>query len=88
MKKRVFMAIVFTGIISSGAIAQETVKTPVKKEVTKSTTATVSILDLLRQSDLYCNRNYMYKHRNSIMLYSTMLLCMLQREGRRQGSRA
>ena len=29
------MAIVFTGIISSGAIAQETVKTPVKKEVTK-----------------------------------------------------
>jgi|TARA_B110000285_G_scaffold80070_1_gene92424 hypothetical protein len=35
MKKRVFMAIVFTGIISSGAIAQETVKTPVKKEVTK-----------------------------------------------------
>jgi hypothetical protein len=35
MKKRVLMAIAFTGIISSGAIAQETVNTPVKKEVTK-----------------------------------------------------
>lgn len=35
MKKMVLLAIAFTGIISSGATAQETVKASVKKEVTK-----------------------------------------------------
>jgi|TARA_B110000908_G_scaffold152550_1_gene188292 hypothetical protein len=34
MKKRVFMAVAFTGIISSGVIVQETVNTLVKKEDT------------------------------------------------------
>ena len=35
MKKMVLVAIAFTGIISSGAMAQETINSPEKKEVIK-----------------------------------------------------